>query len=357
MARVTLFPAGGDNDGVSQYRLRIPGGCLIDQGADVVIDNDGPKCFWSQRWEPTEQRPFAPDYVRLLGLLSTALETDVVVFQRPSQKMIAQVIPFYQRQGIRTVVDVDDRFDRIQMKNVAHDYYRKSGVNNYRWITEACKRADLVTTSTPALYDAYGFGHGVLLPNLVPEHYLKIASRREPTTMGWTGTLRTHPEDLQATGGAVSWALERHPDWRFSVIGDGQGVKEALKLPTAPSTTGGWIPFVQYAYKMARFALGIVPLQLNEFNESKSCLKAMEFASLGIPVVMSPIPDNKRLHAMGIGRLAKDPARWLKELDGLMSDEARRNEMSEQGRAIMESLTYEQHAERWLNAWLKGARS
>jgi glycosyltransferase involved in cell wall biosynthesis len=356
--RVTLFPAGGENDGVAQYRLRLPGGCLIDQGADVVIDNAGPKCYWSQKWEPTLARPFAPDYVRLLGLFDSSLHTDVVVFQRPSQKMVAEVIPFYQRQGIRTVVDVDDRFDRIAMKNVAHDFYRKSRVNNYHWITEACRRADLVTTSTPALLNRYGFGHGLLLPNLVPEHYLKIASRREPTTMGWTGTLRTHPEDLQATGGSVAWILEQNPDWRFSVIGDGEGVQAALKLPTEPSSTHGWIPFTEYAYKMARFAIGIVPLQLSEFNESKSCLKAMEFASLGIPVVMSPIPDNKRLHAMGIGRLAKDPGRWRRELARLIDSPELCNEMSESGRAIMESLTYEQHCGRWHDAWVgkKGSR-
>jgi hypothetical protein len=351
MAQIIVHPSGYENDGSGQYRLRMPANALIAQGADVEISMTGPQIVWSHEWKSTPQSPYAPNWVQMCGVLPYNCE--VVVFNRPAQKWWAECIPHLHAQGIRVVVDVDDRFNRIKAGNVAERYF-DPGFNpqhNHLWIAKACQRADLVTASTPALINQYGYGHGMVLPNLVPDFYLNIKGRLEPTTCGWTGTTRTHPEDLQSIGQGVRRALEKNRDWRFSVVGDGDGVKRALDLPYEPSKTG-WVPFSQYPFKMARFGIGVVALQLNKFNESKSCLKAMEFASLGIPVVMSAIPDNLRLNKLGVGRIAQNPGQWFKELDRLMRHESLRDELSDQGRAIMAGLTYEKHCQRWHDAWL-----
>jgi hypothetical protein len=264
--KVLIWPAGDENDGTSQYRLRMPAAALVDQGADVEIDSDGPSVGWSHRfngWPP-------PATVRVVQLMKRP-EADTVVMQRSHLRWWSDVIPMLQAEGIRVVIDIDDHFSKIHQANVAHAGYdpTKRDHANFQWVAEACRRADLVTCTTKTLLDAYGFGHGLIIPNLVPERYLRVKADQRPETAGWTGSTDTHPEDLQVTRGAIGQVLANN-GWGFHVVGTGVGVQKCLGLKEEPTTTG-WVPFNQYIHRMAEISLGVVPLQDSEFNRAK-CL-------------------------------------------------------------------------------------
>jgi glycosyltransferase involved in cell wall biosynthesis len=357
MTKVMIWPAGDENDGTSQYRLFCPAAPLMAAGEDIVVDYTGPTITWNHWWDTSDgKRP--PASARVEGLAKVP-EADVIVMQRPAERWWADVIPYLQRAGVRVVVDVDDRFDQIDQGNWAKYAYdpnhpERGEVHNHQWVNEACKQADLVTCTTPDLLKRYGHGHGLILPNLVPERYLKIEGER-PETIGWSGSTRTHPKDLQVTGSAVQEALDAF-GWGFHVIGSGENVQNYLGLTDAPSTTDGWVSFADYPAEMAKMAVGIVPLADTVFNRSKSALKMGEMAAVGVPVVASPTPDNERLAALGVGRLASTPQRWRKQLRALINNPEYRADLAGTGREVMATQTYEAHCEKWWDAWTLSAK-
>ena len=348
----------------------------------MVIDPLGPKFQW---WAPEGHVKWdggrIPNNHQFRGM--EPYETDVLVIQRPTLQFWVQGIPLLQAQGIRVVVDVDDLVDDVHRRNVAAPALRGEGPygerEHARFVDEACKLADLVTVTTPALLERYGHGHGIVLPNLVPEAYLSVFGLKQPETVGWSGVLGVHPVDLQATGGGVGAAIGA--PWRFHVIGSpfseleskvlaaakvapevtirdlgtDIGVRKALGLHCPLSATG-YVPFAEYPMALAELEIGIVPLTDSAFNRSKSALKSAEMSSLGVPVVMSPTPDNLRLHKLGIGLVAESRGQWKRHVERLIASASMRYEMGEAAREIMAGQTYEGNCWRWHEAWTGQAK-
>lgn len=307
------------------------------------MDLVGPRIIWNAEWK---DRP-GPGH-RVLGL-AEHYPADVVVLQRPARRWWADIIPFLHAQGTRVVVDVDDRFDAVKKDHVG--YRDQHGdVVNYRFVDDACRQADVVTVTTPALQERYGHGHGVVLPNLVPTYYLDIVAMKRPETLGWSGVVGTHPGDLAATQGGVAQALAT-TGWSFFMVGPHDGVSQALHLSSTRLESTGYLPFEEYAWALAEMELGIVPLEDNVFNEAKSCLKMLEMAALGVPVLASPTPDNVRLHRLGIGQVVESRGQWYRQARRYMASEQLRIDLAEKGREVAATLTYELGCEAWLDAW------
>jgi hypothetical protein len=279
------------------------------------------------------------------------IDADVVVFQRPPHRDTPAIIEQIQAQGVAVVVDVDDDLMTVHPQNAA--YALHAGLItpevNARYTARCCGIADLVTVSTPALAERYGaHGRVVVLPNCVPAAMLDYPRHSDGHTIGWPGRIASHPGDLEVTRGGVGEALE--DDWRFHVIGEAAGVKDALGLPQEPSETP-WIASVEdYHRELGCLDVGIVPLAPSTFNESKSFLKGIELAAAGVPFVASPRPEYE---ALGLGILAGDRSRnWRSAVRDLARDESLRWELAEQGReTVGASHTYEANGWKWAEAW------
>lgn len=341
--RISVYPA--DDGGCGHYRLVWPARALIAQGHEVTI-SAGLPAQWIDDRDGTPQ---------VVGC--EAIDADVVVLQRPLTRNLVDVIPFVQDQGVAVVVEIDDDFAAIPPQNISWPICNPRNNPNRNWdhLARACRMADLVTVTTPALARRYG-GHGrvAVLPNFVPEWYLQVNQPRTlPLTVGWTGSVHTHPGDLEVTRGAVAKVVA-DLGAELRIVGTGFGVGERLGLGADPPGTG-WVELEAYPYPMAELDVGIVPLADNAFNAAKSCLKMMEFAALGVPVVGSPTPDNLRLHLKGVGLIARKPREWERALRSLITDNDRRAELAGDGRRLMAGLTIEANAERWLDAWTSAA--
>lgn len=350
--RVLAWPAGRlESDGSANYRLAYPAAALAAQGADMIVDAEcaGPTVFWNAEWPGAEEGADPPPTARVVGVVRP--DADVVVMQRPGRRWWADVIPHLQAHGVKVVVDVDDLFDGIDRRHVAHKAYqpRPGDIHSHSWVDVACEQADLVTTTTPALAARYGHGHGVVLPNLVPASYLRLIAPQRPDSFGWTGSTASHPGDLQVTAGAVG-SVARQSGWGFHVVGTGERVAEFLRLPSPPSTTG-WLPFADYPNAYATITVAVVPLADTAFNAGKSALKMCEAAALGIPVVASPTADNRRMNVAGVGLLASSPGQWRRRLGALAANPDMRDDLAGTGRQVMVEHTYEKHCGRWWDAW------
>lgn len=338
MMRVAVHPC--DNGGCGWYRLRWPAQVLAANGYDVVV-----RAELDAEWE---RRPGGDRLRRLM------VDDDVVVLQRPMGQQIAEAIPMLQRLGHTVVVEVDDDFHSLP---VGHGAKRATSVganprHNRRWLRIACEQADLVTVTTPALADRYApHGRVVVLPNLVPEAFLKVPSprpRRVAPTVGWTGSVVTHVGDLEVMGGVIPGVLEdtgaRFVSWGVGLTEEALGVKGRVR-PWAELTKG-------YPWQVADLDVGLVPLADNKFNEAKSWLKGLEYAALGVPFVASPRVEYERLaDVLPVVLQAESADGWRLTLGRLLSSPDERAEIADRNREAVSSMTYENHADRWWAAW------
>ena len=70
--------------------------------------------------------------------------------------------------------------------------------------------------------------------------------------------------------------------------------------------------------------IGIVPLTANNFNESKSSLKGVEYAMTGIPFVAGNTFEYRKMAEEGAGFVAKKPADWIRHLERLIDPDFRK---------------------------------
>lgn len=350
MTSVVVYPADLGRCG---HRLIWPAQALIDQGADVRLvapdaESDAQLRASFRRYD---------DGHRELEDVDDP-EADIVVFQRPLQRTLADAIPILQAKGIRVVVEIDDDFTTISSRNVswADCHPRNHPDRNWDHLARACRTADLVTVTTPALARRYG-GHGrvAIIPNHVPASYLAIEPEpHDGVIVGWAGSINTHPNDLQVTRGGVARAIEA-TGASFAVIGVGTGVQRALSLREPPAASG-WLPLERYPEAVAQLDVGIVPLEPTAFNEAKSSLKMTEYSALGVACVASPTgPNVEMARRLGVP-IATRGREWEREVRRLVSEPDYRETAKCRAREVMRGWTVEANCEQWWEAW-RSARS
>lgn len=339
--KVRVCPS--DQSGCGKYRLIWPAEQLQREGHEIFIER-----------RPLIKVDSSHTPPKVIDVITE--DVDVMVFQRPCTYQITQLIPILRDRGIKTVIDMDDDLGCIHPTNPAFREYNPKlhPYRNWEWAAKACLEADLVTVTTPQLAEVYApHGRVQVIPNHVPERFLSIQEERDSAfTLGWAGWVPTHPTDLQVAAKSVFRAMKDTPA-RFKAIGDKNTLQ---KLEIRPQ--GGqhyWIPPVQidqYPHELAKLHVGIVPLQLNQFNLSKSWLKALEYASVGVVPVVSPTPDNQKLVALGGALLAETPADWEEILRHLILNPEETADLAKRCREVASDWTIESNSHLWKAAWL-----
>jgi hypothetical protein len=299
---------------------------------------------------PDPENPTGPMVVREVD----AQGADVVVLQLPKTREMLDCLRLLQVQGVAVVVELDDHLTALPPGHQGHDVLVRKGVGR---IAEACAReADFVTVSTPNLLREYGSnGHGAVVPNAIPRRLAEMppAYERESEvlTIGWTGTVGTHPYDLQEMGSGLQQALERtRGRSRFAVIGQAGNAREGLRLSDEP-VQFPWVEDVD-AYAAAlgeRFDIGVAPLRIDAFNNCKSWLKVLEYSARGVFAVCSPSAEYERL---GLGYRARRPRDWAVGLTRAVDDaDFRREQAAAAHERVLAAHLTEHTAERWAGAW------
>lgn len=338
--KVVVCPS--DTGGCGHYRMIWPAEALASQGKDVVLQRR-PKIMVNQATNPKQ-------------VLDVELppHTKVIVFQRPGSYQISQLIPILHKKGIKVVIDMDDDLASIHPSNPAYQIYdpKLNPHRNWEWVQRACDMADVITATTESLLELYASKtKGILIPNCVPEKFLNIEKKpNELVTVGWAGWVRTHPEDLQVTHGAINEALVRQ-NARFLAIGDLDTFRKLQVRNRYPNEFHEGVKLQEYPEAVAQLDIGIVPLADTRFNRSKSWIKALEYASLGVAPVVSPTPDNMRLVKEGGAYVAQTPKAWRDVVRTLIQNEEERYDLVRRAKAVASNWTVEGNAHRWWEAW------
>lgn len=284
-------------------------------------------------------------------------ECDVLVVQRMTHRAFHDAVPFYQKLGVRIVIDIDDDYGRLPANNSAFKYlHPKNNPDDcWDWVERACQYADVVVAATPALARRYRSRQTMVVANYVPERYrqLRMPTRDERPLVGWAGTMMSHVGDLAASRGGVAQALAE-TDAEFRLVGAKNEIDEvAVELSTPPTFTAtGWFSLQDYPTGLADLDVGIVPLADNQFNHAKSALKGLEYASVGVPFVATATSPYEELAGYGVGRVARRPREWRRELVRLITDRSYRCDLGDAYHDKAAELTIEKNAWKFAEAWL-----
>lgn len=284
---------------------------------------------------PAEKAPYIPSFPEVEAM-------DLVAQQRPAGDWWLK--EWRQWKGrTKLVYETDDYVMRVDT-NLAH----WQADEKVRTTTECVQLADLVTVSTSTLADnlSHYNENVVVIPNFIHEDLLKIERpHRDQITINWAGG-STHLQDLAMIQQPLMAALDTTgADIHFL----GEDFRPLF------GHRGRFTPFYQDLweyYQRIDGDLTVVPLRSTPFNDSRSYIKCLEMAGLGIPVVASNVPPYRDFVVDGVtGYLVTTEAQWLRRITDLASDPDMRAEMGAKAKALAQTYTIQENWHHWVRAY------
>lgn len=257
------------------------------------------------------------------------------------------------------VYEVDDDLLNVPEGNPAAHVFNRAGIRDL--IEQNIRVADLVTCSTEPLAEVLRKinPNVVVLPNCIPADMLawQHGGYQDRVTVGWQGS-PTHDRDWAPISQTIgAWfraqqrlAPERRPE--MHTIG-ALPASFPQRLPRHRHTP--WTQSIPQYYISIDWDVALAPLEDSVFNRSKSDIRIVEAAMLGIPVVASNVPA---YHTIGpdVGFLVNSAKQWKDALTRLVYEPDLRQHMSAAARAHAATRTIEANAHRWDSAYKEAMR-
>jgi glycosyltransferase involved in cell wall biosynthesis len=173
-----------------------------------------------------------------------------------------------------------------------------------------------------------------------------VRPRRDRVTVGWAGG-DSHKRDWMMVAPKIRRFLDRNPDVDFHGVGENY-----LKENRVRGRHSGWSADLFDYYRTIDFDIGIAPLTFSMFNRSKSAIKALEYAALGIPVIATDIEPYQPFVVDGVtGFLVKHEHEWEARLRDLVNDEGMREEMGRNAKERARKWSIKEGWRLWANAY------
>ena len=329
--------------GISHIRLFLPAKYLVEQGHDVII---------------TPRFKVAEDDGRIAGWTQDGIhdDVDVIIFKAGMDERHPDLIEAARSAGQIVLMDVDDWYFGLDPRNMAFEgtHPKLNKKQNRAHFARSLNAADGLLISTPYLaerMDRYN-DNIFVCRNVVDWQRYTPVDLNGDLRIGWVGSTGWRSGDLEQVRGVLGPFCERN-NVRFAQVGVALGQTPAYKYAgVKPEFYDGYfaVPISQLPQALHQFNLGIVPLNDIPFNQAKSCLKGMEYASAGLPFIATPTGEYQWFHEeYGAGRLAKSPRDWRKWFKHYRDPEARKEDGARNREAIKE-LQEDISWEGWVDA-------
>jgi glycosyltransferase involved in cell wall biosynthesis len=256
----------------------------------------------------------------------------------------------------RLVYETDDDALTVNAENwQAYSLFQREDIRDA--IIHGAQVSDLITVSTQHLAEVMaeqtGNDNVTVLPNHVPGWVLDIARPPRPRpAVGWQGGA-SHGADIGLVADPVRRFLKRFPGWDLELCGT--DYRPTFRADADRMTYVDWVRVnddPRGYYQTMNFDIGLAPLLSNDFNRSKSYIKALEYNALGIPVLASDVEPYRGYVKDGVnGFLIRRDHEWLKRLSELASDDGLREKMSTQSRECAREYTIERGYKLWADAY------
>lgn len=198
-----------------------------------------------------------------------------------------------------------------------------------------CRLASHVIVGNPYLADyVRQFNDRVtVVPSTIDLEKYKIERRTDeniPPVIGWSGSFSTLPY-LKLLAGPLR-KLAREERFRLRVIGAEAPRIEGVEVENLP-----WRASTEVA-DLSTIDIGIMPLPDNEWTRGKCGMKALQYMSLGIPAVCSPVGVNSSIIRDGEnGFVASTEEEWVERLTRLLRSPSLRTRLGAAGRLTVEA--------------------
>lgn len=320
-----MFGWAADYEGPGYYRVGLPFQALRGQF-------DG--------WETTSS-------MRIL--LQEAAECDIVVGQRLTNPASSLWWEGNAIDGRCLIYELDDDLWDLHPTNSAYKFW--ADPERRQHLTRNVEVASGVTVSTPHLAEVVSKinPNVFVLPNCVDESLLAVERpRRDKLTIGWSGSA-THIGDFQRTVDPLIRYFRKYPETDMHFMSD-LNYAPMIKKRNARHT--GWTKGVSKFHRTIDFDIGIAPLAGHHFNLSKSPIRALEYAALGIPIVASDVGPYRDFVQHGVtGFLCRTDDQWWKALRALTEDVDLRETMGAAARVQAADHTVQGNAWKWKEAY------
>ncbi|MEZ6136138.1 MAG: glycosyltransferase family 4 protein [Pirellulaceae bacterium] len=186
--------------------------------------------------------------------------------------------------------------------------------------------------------------HVTIIPTAVPLSRFTLKQERradDPATVagrpviGWMGTIPNMP--FLAVCAPALKKLAKQLDFELFIVAPSPKPLEQIDLSGVRLNFQRWQPDLEVAY-LHRMDIGLMPLPPGEeWMKYKAATKLIQYLSVGLPAVASPIGVNAIiLQNNQVGLAASTPDDWFDALARLVADSALRRSLGSAGRKLVE---------------------
>ncbi len=272
---------------------------------------------------------------RAMELLQFA--TAVIFYRVPSGDLYARYVKEALRLGVTTLYDIDDPvFSRsVYAKNRNLDFLTKAEksnlINGTSLFQQAMQQSDYLVGSTPricSLMEAESGKEAYLWRNLLDVESTRacvqaLRSARMSDTrlvLGYASGSRAHEADFRTIAPVLVDILRKYDELQLRLIGHLELPPELVPFKQR-IIKSEFTDYLGYMEQLSSVHINLVPLLLDDFNDSKSAIRYMEASALGIPSIVSSVGDFQNIIENGVnGYLAAEQIDW-KEFISLLCDE------------------------------------
>lgn len=299
------------------------------------LDSQLFESFYRQGSLPRTALGFLKSSLMRLGDVLAARRADVILVQREAMVFGPPVIEWLTSRALKLpmVLDLDDA------TYVSYTSPTYGGLGKaLKWFSKTddlIKWARIVTCGNRSIAE-YVASKGVearIIPTVVDTEVFRPAERRSsdgPVVLGWIGTHSTYPY-LESIFPALQRLAEKYK-FRLKVVGAG---KDEISLRGIEVDNPPWM----MAREIEDFQLidiGLYPLDASMYAgwaAGKSGFKAIQYMSVGVPYVATPVGASAEIGEAGVTHLfASTQDEWYGALETLIVDASRRREMGSAGR-------------------------
>lgn len=265
------------------------------------------------------KKPTSSAYIRLFSVLTAEIlvddyeiillddlneskikNCDAIIVQRVcisdinSAKMLTGILKKYK---IPFFIDTDDAFSILPDSHPEKDYYSKlDGVLRY-----LMDRAEKVIFSTKNLSKNYNLPKDkfVIVPNCLDERlWINYREKKENKTVSSCGKINilymgtaTHDADFEFLMPVFDKLYKLDYDFSVTIIG---ALRKKIDKPwltykVVDKNSHKYPFFAKWLVRNNDYDLGIAPLVDNDFNHSKSDIKVLDYAAIGVPAICSKV--------------------------------------------------------------------
>lgn len=221
---------------------------------------------------------------------------DVLFLERPQDAEYLAACKIAKNFGVKLWIDYDDDLFNLPDYNPFHGFYGKKEVRES--IIKALDMADVVTVATPAIADSYKkYAKTIhVIPNAFNNYSYSLSeSPSSNKILTWRGSVTHRGDLLPVTREIVKLSHDFHKKWYWSFIAKELWFLTDYMAPgsffNADEMT---LPSYFQFFKKTGPAILVFPLEVNQFNASKSNCAWIEGVFAGACCVAPPLPEYKR---------------------------------------------------------------